>query len=150
MESIARLIPDVIKFADGQADVVSAACCAAWGLAVGDATLKVSRAITLTDRTLTVAVQDARWKRQLEALAPQILFRLNSILRQPLVTRIHLVVDRRFVARTPSRAASPLPAAMRPELLPEEIVAGAQAIADEDLRTQFLRLAAVCLGRGCG
>ncbi len=141
MESIARLLPDIIKFTDGQPDVLSAACCAAWGLSVGEATLRASRALGLTERTLRVAVQDARWKRQLEALAPQIIFRLNSFLRQPLVTRIDIVVDKRLVTQTlPRGTASPPP---RP--LPADILCSAEAIADAALRAQFLRLVAVCL-----
>ena len=129
---------------NGQPEVLSAACCAAWALSVGEATLRASRAVALTDRTLTVAVQDARWKRQLEVLAPQILFRLNGLLRQPLVTRIHIIVDRKFVAAETRRAA---PAALPAVTLPEELVDSASVIRDESLRAQFLRLAAVCLAR---
>lgn len=143
MESLARLIPEVIKFADGRTEVLSAACCAAWALSVGEATRKASRAVQLTERTLTVAVRDAHWKRQLEALAPQIIFRLNSLLRQPAVTRIHIIVDKQFVVPSPPSGAAPPPAIP----LPTEIVAGAQTIPDEALREQFLRLATVCLSR---
>ncbi|MFQ3582883.1 MAG: DciA family protein [Chloracidobacterium sp.] len=144
MESIARLIPDVVKFADGQDDVLAAACGAAWALAVGDATLKASRVVSLTGRTLTVATHDARWKRQLEAIAPQILFQLNHILRQTLVTRIHLTVDEKFVALARYKPPSPpLPVAV----LPEDLVSSASVITDESMRAQFLRLAAACLAR---
>ncbi len=144
MESIARLLPDVIRLSNGQPDVLSAACCAAWALSVGEATLRASRAVALTDRTLTVAVQDARWKRQLEVLAPQILFRLNGLLRQPLVTRIHIIVDRKFVAADTRR---PAPAALPAVTLPEELLDSAGLIHDEALRAQFLRLAAACFAR---
>ncbi len=144
MESIARLLPDMIRLSNGQPEVLSAACRAAWALSVGDATLRASRAVALTDRTLTVAVQDARWKRQLEVLAPQILFRLNGLLRQPLVTRIHIIVDRKFVAAEKRR---PSPAALPPVTLPTEMVESASVIRDEALRAQFLRLAAACLAR---
>lgn len=148
MESFARLIPEVIKFADGHTEMLSAACCAAWGLTVGEATQKASRAVRLTERTLTVAVRDAHWKRQLEALAPQIIFRLNSFLRQPVVTRIHVIVDKQCVAPPPSPGAAPRPAAPPPAIpLPAEILAGAQAIPDAALREQFIRLATVCLSR---
>ncbi len=134
----------MIRLSNGQPDILSAACCAAWALSVGDATLRASRAVALTDRTLTVAVQDARWKRQLEVLAPQILFRLNGLLRQPLVTRIHIIVDRKFVV-SGSRPAVPvvLPAVT----LPKELVDSADIIHDETLRAQFLRLATACLAR---
>jgi len=144
LERIAQLLPDLIKLANGQADVLSAACCAAWALSVGEATRRSSRTVALTDRTLTVAVRDVRWKRQLETLAPQILFRLNSLLRQPLVTRIHIIVDEPFVVRGIRRPAlPPLPVVA----LPEEVVASAGVIRDEALRAQFLRLASACLAR---
>ncbi|OYT72893.1 MAG: hypothetical protein CFK52_03585 [Chloracidobacterium sp. CP2_5A] len=144
MESIARLLPDIVKFADGQDDILQAACGAAWTLAVGEATRQVSRVVRLADRTLTVAARDARWKRQLEALAPQIIFQLNSVLRQPLVLRIHIIVDEKLVglARRQEKPAPPPAAA-----LPEELIASAGAIADEALRAQFLRLVAACLAR---
>lgn len=144
MESIARLLPEFIKVSNGQPDVLSAACCAAWALSVGDATLRVSRAVALTDRTLTVAVRDARWKSQLEVLAPQILFRLNGLLRQPVVTRIHFIVDKKFVA---SGNRSERPAALPSVTLPQELVESASVIHDETLRAQFLRLATACLAR---
>ncbi|AEP10935.1 DciA family protein [Chloracidobacterium thermophilum] len=144
MEPLARLLPELIRLSNGQPEVLSAACCAAWALSVGDATLRASRAVALTDRTLTVAVQDARWKRQLEVLAPQILFRLNGLLRQPLVTRIHIIVDRKFVAAENRR---PAPAALPPVTLPTELVESASVIRDEALRAQFLRLAAACFAR---
>jgi hypothetical protein len=146
VEPIARLLPELIRLSNGQPEVLSAACCAAWALSVGEATLRASRAVALTDRTLTVAVQDARWKRQLEVLAPQILFRLNGLLRQPLVTRIHIIVDRKFMVAETRRPAA-LPAVTLPEELPEELVDGASVIHDAALRAQFLRLAAACLAR---
>ncbi len=142
MESIARLIPQVMRFAAGQNDMLLAVCRAAWALAAGEVTRQVSEVVGLADRTLTVAARDAQWKRQLEALAPQIIFQLNSILRQPLVLRIHIVVDAKLFKLAP-RPEKPLPTAP----LPEELVASAGAIADAALREQFLRLAAACLAR---
>ncbi|MGQ9896903.1 MAG: DUF721 domain-containing protein [Acidobacteriota bacterium] len=144
MERIAQLLPDMIRLSNGQPDVLSAACCAAWSLSVGDTIRRASRAVRLTSRTLTVAVQDASWKCQLEVLTPQILFQLNALLRQPLVTRIHIVVDKKFMAVPARQEATASPPSVT---LPEELVHGASVIGDKALRAQFLQLAAVCLAR---
>jgi len=52
----------------------------------------------LQDRTLKIHVPDVIWKNQLHAMRGQMLFRVNSLLGQPLVGAIEFVVDTNFYA----------------------------------------------------
>lgn len=144
MDSISRLIPAILKASGGEERMLESACVSAWNLAVGEATLRGSRPVALNGKTLTVAAVDAQWKRQLENLAPQILFKLNSVLGQPAVTRIHIIIDAGFVhAAQPSVTVKEIPPP-RPDA---DLTAAAAIITDEKLREQFLRTAGRCLSR---
>ena len=48
-------------------------------------------------KTLVVAVADATWQKQLEAMSGQLLFRLNSLLGQAIVTYIEFRIDPKTV-----------------------------------------------------
>ena len=54
--------------------------------------------IQLRDQKLVVVVEDNIWKKQLEQMRGQLLFRLNSVLGQALVTSIELRVDPKTLA----------------------------------------------------
>lgn len=145
MDSIAKLIPAILKASGGEERMLESACVSAWNLAVGEATLRGSRPVALNGKTLTVAAVDAQWKRQLETLAPQILFKLNSVLGQPAVTRIHIIVDAGYVrAAQPSGTVKDDVPPPRPDA---DLTAAAAVITDEKLREQFLRTAGRCLSR---
>jgi predicted nucleic acid-binding Zn ribbon protein len=145
MEGIAKLLPLMVKAGGGQEDVLEGACFAAWTIAVGGATARFSRPVSLSGKTLTVAASDAQWRKQLEALAGQILFKLNATLGQPTVTRIHVIVDAKFVKL--QHPSAPKPPKLKPAAVDPEIVAGANEIADPKLREQFLRTVARCVER---
>jgi hypothetical protein len=144
MDSIAKLIPAILKASGGDERMLESACISAWNLAVGEATWRGSRPVSLSGKTLTVAAIDAHWKRQLENLARQILFKLNSVLGQPAVTRIHIILDAEFVRAGQAVSLPEVTPAPRP---PADITAAAAVITDEKLREQFLRTAGRCLSR---
>jgi len=47
----------------------------------------------LQGRTLRVAVADLIWQKQLHAMRGQIIYRINSLLGQPIVGNIDFVID---------------------------------------------------------
>jgi hypothetical protein len=94
---------------------------------------------------LTVAVADVIWQKQLHTMRGQLLFRVNSLLGQPLVGAIDLVIDAKL-ARARNK-----PGADKQELLdnevPLELWSAANAIHDKELRRSFLKTAMALLRR---
>jgi predicted nucleic acid-binding Zn ribbon protein len=60
-------------------EVAEAAAIAAWKHAAGDGLKDHAVPVKLQERTLTVAVADAIWQKQLHSMRGQLLFRVNSI-----------------------------------------------------------------------
>ncbi len=89
------------------AEVAEAAAIAAWKHAAGDGLKEHAVPLKLEHRTLTVAVADAIWQKQLHSMRGQLLFRVNSILGQPVVGAIEFV-DRSeaLQERRPNAAAA--------------------------------------------
>ncbi|HSK63038.1 MAG TPA: DciA family protein, partial [Pyrinomonadaceae bacterium] len=54
--------------------------------------------LSLQDRTLKVAVRDAIWQKQLHSMRGQMLFRVNSLLGQPIVGAIEFNIDQHLYA----------------------------------------------------
>jgi hypothetical protein len=122
---------------------------AAWLRTAGPVLADHTAALELREKRLVVGVADNMWKRHLEDLSGQMLFKLNSLLGSAEVTFIEFRVDepavrsRRHAKATGERADAE--AAMT-EITPEMRHA-ALAIDDEELRGQFLLAAGSCLAR---
>ena len=100
--------------------------------------------LKLEHRTLRVAVIDAIWQKQLHSMRGQLLFRVNSILGQPIVSAIEFEIDPKlFKARTEQpQTEQPLD-----NEVPLELWSAANAIHDKELRKSFLRTAMTALKR---
>jgi hypothetical protein len=105
----------------------------------------------LYGKKLTVSVPDATWRKQLEQVSPQLIFRLNSLLGQALVTYVEFRVDPQTVGRQRERMRH-----TQYERLVEEESAlrratelddAASVIQDDDLRRRFLLAAGSCMNR---
>lgn len=145
MNQLIKSLPQVLRAAGNSAEVAEAAAIAAWKHAAGDGLKEHAVALKLENRTLTVAVADLIWQRQLTSMRGQLLFRVNSILGQPLVSALDFMID-------PERAKSHLePAAPEDEPLdnevPLELWSAANTIHDKDLRKNFLKTALLALKR---
>jgi hypothetical protein len=110
----------------------------AWKKAVGEGLDVRTKAIDLSGTRLTVAVSDESWKRHLEGIADQMIFKINNVLRNPSVTFIEFVVQPELVP--PARTETP-DNAWRDEV-DEELEHSAKGIGDEDLRQEFVKMAA--------
>ena len=145
MNQLIKSLPAVLRAAGNAEEVAQAAAVAAWKHAAGDGLKDHAVPVNLENRTLTVAVADVIWQKQLHAMRGQMLFRLNSILGQPIVGTIEFVVDPKLVK---TRAETPKP---QEELLdnevPLELWSAANAIHDKELRKSFLRTAMAALKR---
>ncbi len=138
MDDIIKLLPSLLRMAQNNDEVCEAASFAAWRSAVGEAIARASLPQRLYRKVLSVAVMDETWKRQLEQMSSQILFKLNMLLGAAMVTGLEFYIDPDAV-----RAAQP-PA---PPRLPEKIeidpalALAAEQISNTDLRARFLATA---------
>jgi hypothetical protein len=146
MDRIIKSLPAILK-ASSASDVVSeAACRAAWKHAVGEGLSEHAVPLQLQHRTLVVAVADNMWKKQLEHMRGQLLFRLNGVLGQELVKSLELRVAPKELELTRGAPATN----QRPDVdykIPVELLSAAAAIDDADLRRAFLGAAASCVKR---
>ena len=141
MDDLIRAIPQLLRAAGESEEVAEAAACVAWRRAAGAGVRGLAVPFRLYRKTLTVAVPDVTWRKQLEAISPQLIFRVNSILGQALVTYIEFRVDPQTVRRERVEGrGEPLGEAHEEQALRRAagLTDAAAAIRDDDLRRRFL------------
>ena len=146
MESLLKTLPAIMKAAGASNEVAEAACFVAWKQIAGEGLRGNAVPVSLNDRTLTVAVADANWQKQMKSLSGQLLFRLNSMLGQPVVTSLNFCEDPSLIERT-RHELDKVKETAPPAPVPAEILAAAAEIGDKDLRRAFLGAATSCLRR---
>jgi predicted nucleic acid-binding Zn ribbon protein len=146
MDNLIKTLPAILAAAAESEEVAEAAAIAAWKHVVGAALVNHAVSVQLQNKVLIVVVEDNIWRRQLEQMRGQLLFRLNSILGQPLVKSIELRIDPKTLAKVSGeREGSRME---RPDYtIPVELVTAAAGIEDVDLRRAFLGAAASCVRR---
>ncbi len=140
MDELVKTFPNLLKVMGDSKEVAEAAAIAAWKHAAGEGLRNHALPLCLEGKTLVVAIADAVWQKQLGAMKGQMLFRINAILGQPLVSQIDLRIDPRM---THIRA---LPRPEKKEDTPDnevplELWSAASAIKDKRLRQAFLKAA---------
>jgi hypothetical protein len=152
MEDLFRTLPKLLRAAGETEEVLEAAALVAWRRVAGEGLRAQAVPFRLYRKTLIVAVADATWQKQLEAMSGQLLFRLNSLLGQAVVTYIEFRIDPKTVRA--ERDAARAETANRGEqerralkTVSGDISVAADAIHDEDLRRRFLLAAGSCIDR---
>jgi len=96
-------------------------------------------------------VPDATWRKQLEQVSPQLVFRLNSLLGQAVVTYVEFRVDPQTVRRERARLRTDEYERTGAEEAAleraHELDDAAHAIHDDELRRRFLLAAGSCMNR---
>jgi Dna[CI] antecedent, DciA len=147
MNSLLKMLPLMIRLAGDHEDVREQAAFAAWRAASGNGVKNVCEPFRLFHKQLIIAVLDQTWKKQMERISGEYLFKINSLMGGPFVTFIEFRVDRKSVLH--SRKAQGKPVVFhKTKMLEEELEFSATCIKDESLREKFLRAAAKCLERG--
>ena len=145
MEGLLKLLPVMIRLAGDHDEVREQAAFSAWSSVVGDRLRSTCRPFRLYRKTLVVAVLNESWKKQMEGMSGQILFRLNSLLGQPLVTLIEYRVDAAHVTEgAPEKRIREIDGSHKFRL---ELAEDAECIRDDELRESFLRAASRYLER---
>ena len=145
MNQLIKSLPNVLRAAGDSEEVAEAAAIAAWKHAAGDGLKGHAVPVKLENRTLTVSVADAIWQKQLHSMRGQLLFRVNSILGQPIVSAIEFVVDSKLAAAQ-AEQQKPKQEPLDNEV-PLELWSAANAIQDKELRKRFLKAATLSLKR---
>ena len=147
MDRLIKTLPAILKASGAPEEVAEAACVAAWKHAVGEGLSGHAVPVQLQNSALVVAVADNVWKKQLEHMRGQLLYRLNSVLGQPLVKSIELRVDpKRIEQARPTQANAGKGHDVNYEV-PAELLNAAASIEDVDLRRAFLGAATSCVKR---
>lgn len=147
MDNLIKSLPKILQAAGDSPEVLEAACIAAWKHAAGDGLRDHAVPLRLNGKTLVVVVADPTWQKQLQSLSSQLLFRLNTILGQPLVAFIDFRVNPNAIATARGPQAKRTGRKLDPETVPVELVTAAASIGDKDLRRAFLGAAMSCINR---
>ena len=146
MDAFFRTLPGVFEAIDASPEVREAFVYAAWKRVAGAQLTERTAPFSVKDKRLVIAVGDKTWQRNLESLAPQLLFRLNAMLGRPLIEFIEFRIDAAAVEAGTSEVAE---TETKPDSteLPQEVFESAAAIKDDQLRKAVLNAAANCLAR---
>ena len=151
MEDLFQTLPKLLRAAGESEEVLEAASFAAWRRVAGEALRGCAVPFRLFNKRLIVSVPDTTWRKQLEQVSPQLVFRLNSLLGQAVVTYVEFRVDPQTIRAERARLRS-----TQFERLTQEEAAldraaelddAAHAIHDDELRRRFLLAAGSCLNR---
>jgi hypothetical protein len=145
MNQLIKSLPTILRAAGDSEEVAEAAAIAAWKHAAGDGLKGHAVPVKLENRKLTVSVADVIWQKQLHLMRGQLMFRVNTILGQPLVSAIEFVVDQKLVlaqAEQQKPKEEPLD-----NQVPLELWSAANAIRDKELRKSFIKTATLSLKR---
>jgi len=152
MEDLFRSLPKLLKEFEDTEQVREAVAFAAWRKIAGDALGEHTVPFRLFNKHLIVAVADKTWKRHLETLSGQMIFKINSVLGKAVVTFIEFRIDEEVISQERLKFShSTLTDAEQEEIALEEVTPtlrhSADSIKDDNLRYQFLLAAGSCLAR---
>ena len=152
MEALFRALPKLLREFEDTEEVREAVVFAAWRRIAGESLSEHTVPFRLFKKHLIVAVADKMWKRHLETLSGQMIFKLNSALGQAIVTFIEFRVDEEtLVAERSQHRVKQMTDEEQREIALEEVTPklrhAADAIKDDNLRYQFLLAAGSCLAR---
>jgi hypothetical protein len=142
MDDLIRALPNLLRAAGDAEEVAEAAAMVVWRRVAGEALRGQAVPFRLHRKLLVVAVPDTAWQKQLEQISGQLIFRLNSLLGQAIVTYIEFRVDpatvraeRARIGRADFDRAEHERRALQHA---RQFAEAADAIQDEDLRRRFL------------
>jgi len=152
MQDLFRALPKLLKEFEDTEEVREAIVFAAWRRIAGESLSGHTVPFRLFNKHLIVAVADKMWKRHLETLSGQMIFKLNSVLGQAIVTFIEFRVEEEMLAvERAKHQTTQLTDEQLEEIALEEVTPklrhSADAIKDDNLRYQFLLAAGSCLAR---
>lgn len=152
MNELFRALPALLKEFDDNDEMREAVVFAAWRRVAGETLRERAVPIRLYKKHLIIAVMSETWKKHLQQLSGQMIFKINSVLGSAIVTFIEFRVDDEMVMdeRAKNKKTAVSDSQMQENALNEvtaKMRRSADAIKDDHLRYQFLLAAGSCLAR---
>lgn len=152
MNELFRALPALLKEYEDNQDLREAVVFAAWRKIAGESLRERAVPHRLFKKHLVIAVMSETWKKHLEHLSGQMIFKINSVLGSAVVTFIEFRVDERAVLNDRAKHKNPITTneSIAENALDEvtpKLRHSADAIKDDYLRHQFLLAAGSCLAR---
>ncbi len=153
MDELFRALPKLLKEFDDNEELREAVTFAAWRKIAGESLRKHAVPFRLFNKHLIVAVRDNMWKRHLELLSGQMIFKINSVLGQAVVTFIEFRIDEETVLQENKNRAKfkvfrrRIRQKSRLIKLRRNFGIRLMRLKDDNLRYQFLLAAGSCLAR---
>ena len=152
MQDLFRSLPQVFKEFKGSEAANEAVVFAAWRRMAGETLGSHAVPFRLEKKKLFIAVSSETWRKQVEDLAGQMVFQMNSALGSSLVTFIEFRVDPKTVAEKRPKNLLALESedelnAAAMKVISPGLKAAAETITDERLRQKFLLAAGSSLSR---
>ena len=152
MDDLFRALPALLKEFEDNESLREAVVFAAWRKIAGEALRERSVPFRLDLKRLIIAVESETWRKHLEHLCGQMIFKINSVLGQPLVTYIEFRVNEEIVKLERQKFNKHLIdedelREIALEQLTPKLRRAADAIKDDNLRYQFLLAAGSSLAQ---
>lgn len=152
MNELFRALPALLDEMGDNEKVREAVIFAAWRRIAGEGLRLQAVPYRLYQKHLTVAVESEMWRRHLESLSGQMIFKINSALGSALVTFIEFRVNEEAIRQERSKdQKSAMTDAELHEIALEQVTPklrrAADAIKDDNLRYQFLLAAGSALAQ---
>lgn len=151
MDELFRALPALLRELDDNETVREAVVFAAWRKIAGDMLRDHAVPFRLEQKRLIIAVSSETWKKHLQHLSGQMIFKLNSKLGAAFVTYIDFRVDEATVKKEREEFKKRFGEQISEETALSQVTPkmrhSADAIKDDHLRYQFLLAAGSCLAR---
>ena len=138
MEDLFKMLPGLMKSFPDSPEVHEAVVLAVWRRAAGEGLREHALPISLDGKRLSILVRDEIWKRHMESMAPQLLFRLNALLEISRVDFLEFRVDDAAFDSTREETTYPKDIEKETAQLPQSLRKKADKIKDPALRKDFL------------
>lgn len=151
MDELFRALPALLRELDDNETVREAVVFAAWRKIAGDMLRDHAVPFRLDQKRLIIAVSSETWKKHLQHLSGQMIFKLNSKLGAAFVTYVDFRVDEATVKKEREEFKKRFGEEISEETALNQVTPkmrhSADAIKDDHLRYQFLLAAGSCLAR---
>ncbi len=152
MQEVFKLLPKMLRQEGKEDELTEAVVFAAWRRVAGDGLREHAVPFRVYHQTIIVAVADENWKKHLEKLSGQMLFKLNGELGQQTITFIEFRIDEKTVAAERESLHQENTSQLERERVamknvPENVLKAAEKIEDESLRRNFLLAAGSAMAR---
>ncbi len=147
MQELFQTFRGILDGFDGPDEVRAAFVFAAWRKIAGEQLRQRTEPLAFRQKRLTLAVENAIWKRHLEDLSGDMLYRLNAALGQGVVNFIEFCVHEKAVLTAPDRKTAEAADKTVTTKLSPALKDAALRIGDPELRKHFLEAAGAYLSR---